>query len=276
MPYDSGHADRRLGRGPGALLAGGLPERLRACGHAVEVVPLEAGQPFPTETATAFELNRRVAGQVRAATGRGSFPLVLTGNCISSLGILGGLGPEDTGILWFDAHADFHTPETTESGFLDGMALAVATGQCWRTVASTIPGFRPIPAERVALVGARAFDPGERERFVAAGGAVLDPTTIQRAGIQGALEPVLARLRQRASRLYVHLDLDVLDPSEGRANSYAAPGGLTRVQVRGVLSRARQRFAVAGAALSAYDPAEDPEGRVLEAGIEFAMSLIPS
>jgi len=61
-------------------------------------------------------------------------------------------------VLWFDAHGDFNTPESTLGGFLDGMALAIATGRCWTGLAATVPGFTPVAEENVVLVGARDLD----------------------------------------------------------------------------------------------------------------------
>ncbi|MCA1559679.1 MAG: arginase family protein [Acidobacteria bacterium] len=270
VPYDSGHARTRMGRGPDALLDGGLPEQLRAAGHSVEIAAVETHGSFLTEIAAAFDLNRQLSTQVQTVTSNGAFPLVLTGNCVSCLGIVAGLRIHDLGVLWFDAHGDFQTPETSTSGFLDGMALATATGQCWSTLARTIPDFRAVPANRVGLFGAHAFDPGERERFESAGGTVFDAPTLR----SGSGDERLSRLRQRASQLYVHLDLDVLDPAEGQANVYAVPGGLRRAEILEQFARVRQLFTVAGACVSAYDPAYDSDSRVLNAAIEFVRELL--
>ena len=79
------------------------------------------------------------------------------------VGTLGGLGTGPTGVRWFDAHGDFNTPESTLGGFLDGMALAIATGRCWIGLAATVPGFTPVAEENVVLVGARDLDPAEGE-----------------------------------------------------------------------------------------------------------------
>lgn len=131
-----------MGRGPdAAFLAGGLVERLEGAGHSVDVRVVETSNVFPTEVGTAFALNRQIAVHVHDAAARGEFPLILTGNCISSVGGLAGLDAANLGVLWFDAHADFNTPETTTTGFLDGMALAVAGGQCWIRLAASIPTF---------------------------------------------------------------------------------------------------------------------------------------
>jgi arginase len=273
VPYDSGHRAARLGRGPDAFLAGGLPEHLARAGHTVGRTTIELDGGFGAEVGAAFALNRRLASAVRGAAARGETSLVLTGNCVSCVGTLAGVGPEDVGVLWFDAHADFNTPDTSTSGFLDGMAVAIATGECWRAAARTVPHFQAGPVERVVLVGARAFDPGERERFERAGGTVVGPDDVCHEGESETVRATLAALRERTGRLYVHIDLDVLDPAEGRANPFAEPGGLTRGQVRGILVHAVQQFVVAAAALSAYDPAEDADGRILRAGIELSAAL---
>src|SRR4051812_22939234 len=91
VPYDSGHGNRRMGRGPDHLLGSGLADALRAGGHEVEVSRVSSNSDFPTEVGTSFELYRALAGKVRAARQEGRFPLVLSGNCGSSLGTLAGL-----------------------------------------------------------------------------------------------------------------------------------------------------------------------------------------
>jgi arginase len=264
VPYDSGHRKVRLGRGPGHLLRSGLAEELRARGQKVEVEWIEAEAPFPAEIATTFELARRLSGRVSAACSGGSFPLVLAGNCSASLGALGGLGGE-AGVLWLDAHGDLNTPETTRSGFLDGMALAVATGRCWAGMAGTVPGFRPVPEERVVLLGARDLDPQEEALLARSRMARVRPGE----GAAAALDALAGRVR----RIYLHLDLDVLDPSVGRVNGYAAPGGLTVEEVEEVIRGAGARFEIVAATLSAYDPDADPEGRIPPAAARLAAAI---
>ena len=94
---------------------------------------------FLSEIGTAFELNRLLSKEVKAAVGDGMFPMVLSGNCNSCLGTIAGINSGQLGVVWFDAHGEFNTPETTQSGFLDGMPLAMATGRCWKTILKTIP-----------------------------------------------------------------------------------------------------------------------------------------
>ena len=161
VPYDSGQRNVRMGAGPEHLCAAGLEKHLAAQGHQVDSEVIEpASRNWRAEVQTSFELMRAIAKHVRAARTARRFPVVLSGNCLAAVGVIAGLGP-GTGVIWIDAHGDFNTPQTTTSGFLDGMALATATGQCWGELARSIEGFQPVPENAVVLLGARDLDPGE-------------------------------------------------------------------------------------------------------------------
>src|SRR5437762_7690608 len=151
-----------MGAGPEALLKSGLADRIAARGFEVSQTTIELPpDSFLPEVKAAFELDRRLSKAVSVAIARDAFPVVLSGNCISSLATVSGLGVNEPGVIWFDAHGDFNTPETTKSGFLDGMALAILTGRCWQLLANTISGFAPVRDDRVILIGARHFDDDE-------------------------------------------------------------------------------------------------------------------
>lgn len=118
VPYDSGVRGARMGAGPEALLKSGLADRIASRGDEVSQTTIELPpDSFLPEVKAAFELDRRLAKAVSAAVARDAFPVVLSGNCISSLATVSGLGVSEPGVVWFDAHADFNTPETTKSGF---------------------------------------------------------------------------------------------------------------------------------------------------------------
>ena len=267
-PYDSGHRGLGMGAGPGHLWENGLPQMLRSENRPslafVDVVP-EADPP--AEVVVAFELDRLVSEQVWEAVAEGEFPLVLSGNCNTSIGTLAGVGPEGLGVVWFDAHADFNTPETTTTGFMDGMDLAIAVGHCWKRMAEGVPGFFAVEEENAVLAGARALELPEEERLGASGVAVVGADRIRREGLR-ALAVVLDGLRERVGRVYVHLDLDVLDPAEvGSANGSAPEGGLTAEDLETALGMVRERFSVAAAGIASYDPSFDADGRVLAAAL---------
>ena len=268
VPYDSGHPGLRMGAGPEHLLDNGLGEALRSEARVLSVTTVRHEREPAAEVATAFELNGLVSGQVRRALAEGGFPLVLSGNCnTAAIGTLAGAGSEGLGVVWFDAHADFNTPETTGTGFTDGMGLAIAAGHCWKTMARDVPGFSAVPEENVVMAGVRKVDGAEQERLDASEIAVVGSHLIEKQWLR-ALAAALDDLKTRVGRVYVHLDLDVLDPAGvGKANQFAPEGGLSAEELLTALGMVRGRFRVAAAGVASYDPDFDADGRVLDAAL---------
>ena len=262
VPYDSGQRNVRMGAGPDHLRNEGLAEHLAASGHNVDWQVIEsASTHWRAEVQTSFELMRAIAGQVRAARAAGRFPLVLSGNCLAAVGVIAGLGA-GTGVLWVDAHGDFNTPQTTMSGFLDGMTLATATGRCWSELARSIEAFAPVPDDAVMMFGVRDLDPGEKTTLARSGIVMLGADATPEE-----IEPALDALRPRVERFYLHLDLDAIDPAEGRANGYAARGGFSREKLERLVSLIAGRLPVEAMTIASYDPSYDTEGKVR--GIAF-------
>lgn len=272
VSYDSGHRAVRMGRGPERLLRAGLPEALEEDGHAVRVIDIESQVEPATEVAVAFDLARSIAVGVRRAREAGRFPLVLAGNCFSAIGTVAGLG-DGAAALWLDAHADLNTPDTSVSGFLDGMAAATLTGRCWRELAGTVPGFAPLPDHRFGLIGARDLDPPEAALVATLAIPRAGVDAFRRHGAEAALAPVLDATGKGSRSYYLHVDLDVLDPEVGRANQFAADHGLTVDDVRATIRAAADAVGVGAAALTAFDPEFDPDGRTARAAIAIARAL---
>ena len=269
-PYDSGYYGVRMGGGPDALVASGLPGALGEGGHDVTHVEILLPQTtFTAEVQTAFALDRLLAERVSDSVTAGALPITLSGNCISAVGTLGGLALDRIGVIWFDAHGDFNTPETTIGGFLDGMALAVATGRCWTSLAATVPGFRPVPEACVVLNGARDLDPEEKTALDAS-----DVTQLPPPRFRALFDRALDDLASRVTDVYLHIDLDVLDLTEGRVNVYSAPGGLRIDEVVRAIGDIGHRFVIRAAALTAYDPAYDGDGRVRAAAARIARAIV--
>ena len=255
-PYNLGHEGIGVGAGPDRLLDEHAVEALEDAGHEVAVVRVEPQAEETNEIGAAFEIVRRVSDAVAQAVEDGAFPIVLSGNCFSSIGIVAGLG-RDVGVVWLDAHPDFNTPDGSLSGFADGMGLSVLTGTSWKTLRETVPGYRTVPEANVVLAGIRDIDAGEKERLASSEIQVVEP-----ASAAEAIKPAVSRLRERIEDVYLHVDLDVLDTSEGLVNAYSAPDGLTAEAVERVVSAVTGGLTVRAAALTAYDPAVDAEGRI--------------
>jgi arginase len=271
VPYDSGIRGWRMGAGPDRLLSAGVPDRLREAGADVSVERIELPAPAPCpEIRAAFDVAARLSERVAAARAEGALPIVLAGNCATAMGTLAGLADAEPAVLWLDAHADFNTPETTRSGMLDGMALAIATGRCWAPLAASIPGFRPVPDARICLIGTRDVDDAEAELLRTASIPAISP-----AHVPDGLSAALDTLRAQTDTVYLHVDLDVLDPGEATANAFAAPDGLRLAQVLELVAAVRTRFRIGAAALTAYDPSYDADAHIPAAASAILDAITP-
>jgi arginase len=276
VPYDSGHRGLRMGQGPEHFIRCGVEQMLRQDGHDVRLDSIEPESSFRAEIKTAMELCRLLSVRVRRVRAEERFPLVLSGNCNSSVGTLAGLGSEGLGMIWFDAHGDFNTPETKESSFFDGMGMAVATGRCWRKLAMTIPDFKPLSEPNVIHVGGRDFDPEEGELLLQSGIGVVTAERIKKEGMAEAFGAALDRLRGRVRRLYLHVDLDVLDPLDTPANEYAlkVEGGLMPEQVLEAIGMIKRSFQICACGIASFDPEYDRNNQTLRAGISIIRSVL--
>ena len=269
VPFDSAQRGARLGAGPERLLEAGLGRALSENGATVRTSTIELPvDSWRAEIGTGFQLAAEISRRVRAAREGGAFPVVLVGNCLSTLGVVAGLGSE-VGVLWFDAHGDFNTPETTVGGFLDGMGLAALTGRCWTTIAAGVPGFRPIDESHVFLIGARDIDPLEAE--------LLDGSRINRidaGSVDATLPSLVRRSLPRDLPVHLHLDLDVTDSADGRANQFAAPNGIRAATLVDTCRALARELPLTSLTVSAYDPSFDTDGRIASIAIATVSAVV--
>ena len=260
VPYELGRLRDGVGNGPERLLAAGAEEVLAASGAHVrrEVVALDPSfnQTGRGDGDACFELIRQVAERVRVAVDDGAFPVVLSGSCFAAVGVVAGLAEPDPAVVWFDAHSDFNSPETSTEGYFDGMGLAVLTGGAWQAMHARVPGARPVPESAVILAGARDFDPPEVRRLEAAAVTHLRPDEL------GGLVGALTAIAPAPTGVYLHVDLDVLDIDEARVNIYASPGGPTGAELGDLVGAVCRGSPVRALSLTAYDPGFDLNGRV--------------
>jgi arginase len=165
-----------------------------------------------------------LAGAVAAEAGRGGRPVVVSGDCMTALGSLSGMqrAGVQAGIVWFDAHGDVQTLETTTSGYLGGLPLRLLMGYRPELIAARL-GLRAVPEHQVALVDARDLDPPEVSYLAGAQIRRSEVGELDAAGLPGG-------------PLYVHLDLDVIDSGQLPGLRFPAPGGPSPAQVTGALS----------------------------------------
>jgi arginase len=238
VPLDLGAGRRGVDMGPSAIRLAGLAERLRSLGLDVA----DAGNvPTPVaETAATGDPRAHYRGEilvacehlaqmVSATVAQGSTPLVLGGDHSIAIGTLGGLAAHagaPGAAIWIDAHGDLNTPETTPSGNVHGMPLAVALGLGGAEFDSEHWPRPALDPARTSLVGIRSLDPGERELIRELGLAVHTTSAIDRRGIEAVMNEALARAAG-APFVHISLDLDGLDPVEAPGVGTPVPGGLT-------------------------------------------------
>ncbi len=268
-PFHNGLRDVSMGSGAIRLANDdAFSARIEAEGWRTTQHEIEAVDESDPEIVRVVELIRRLADGVAETTSDGAFPLVLAGNCNSALGTTAGIGAEDLGAVWFDAHADFDDPEENESGFFDVMGLAMLTGRGWRALRQTILGHRPVPERNVILAAVRDLEDYQRELLENA----------QLTAIPGLIDPerfeqAISTLRQRVSRVYLHVDLGLIDLTEAHANEYAAQGGPALARLLDCIRLTTEHLTVAGAVITAYDPAFDPDDRTLGAARALARQI---
>jgi arginase len=234
---DLGQGRRGVDMGPSAIRAAGLEERLVSLGYDVRDHG-NVDSAVPEATALRDESARflpeiketcaRIAAKVVEESTTGALPLVLGGDHSVALGTLGGLASVHGagGVLWIDAHADINTPETSPSGNVHGMPLAAALGLAGEAFSSDAWPLPALDPRRVALVGLRQADAGERRLLRDAGVRVFTMSEVDRIGIERAVRESLD-LIGGATFVHVSLDLDVLDPEIAPGVGTPVRGGLT-------------------------------------------------
>ncbi len=215
--------------------------------------PLPDGRPTERLAALYRHLADAVAGD--------DTPLVWAGDCVAICGGLAGLQRQgiDPVLVFFDAHGDFHTWKTTQSGFIGGMPLAMVVGRGEQTVVRGA-GAAVIPEADAVLVDGRDLDPGEDE---AVAGSELTLLSV----------PDVAEWEPPDRPLYVHVDVDVVDPSDMPAVNYPAPGGPSLTEVEAALAALAATGRVVAASLSCWNPALPDAGRAAAATARLAQAL---
>jgi arginase family enzyme len=235
-------------------------------GEALEVEPRYIGSS-PEVRETRFEDDLResrgclleAGGQIDDALATGDVPVMLASDCSVSLTTLPAAirNRPEARLLWLDAHGDYNSPDTTGSGYLGGMCLAGACG-VWDTGLGD-----PVPPERVVLAGIRDLDDGERELLEASPATVIGASTVETlVAVKNALD---------GAPVFIHLDLDVIDPEHFPA-AVPAPGGLHPDRLYDLLDSVLEDCELAGIEVTAFEAPEPEQERI--AATETAMHVL--
>ena len=268
VPYDVERPDTGAARGPASLLARGFAQRLADQGAVVHVSEIPLRSEGTDRAALVAELGRALARAVAIASSSGRFPVIASGGCLHAVGVVAGLQRtgREIAVVWIDAHGDFNTPESTPSGYWDGMALAAVCGRSLPEVYKAIE-LRPIHFRNVIHVAGRAFDPPEIEDIERLKLEIIAPGQV---GTDEVLERVSGLARERD--LYLHVDVDGIDPRDAPAVNFPEPGGPSLAEVEALAKAIARQRTPAAMTLSSlnFDRAdEDAAARTVEACVRL-------
>ncbi|WP_164214312.1 arginase [Virgibacillus sp. YIM 98842] len=239
VPMDLGQSRRGVDMGPSAIRYAGAIERLEALNYNIhdlgDIAINRPGQSNPDDGTNlknleqVIEANEKLAGMVDQEMAKKRFPLVLGGDHSIAIGSLAGVSKyyENLGVIWYDAHGDLNSSETSPSGNIHGMPLAVSLGIGHEKLTNLSGSAPKIKPENIVIVGARSLDPGERELIRDKGIKVYTMHEIDRMGMSLVMEETIHYLKERTDGVHLSLDLDGLDPSEAPGVGTPVLGGIT-------------------------------------------------
>jgi arginase len=285
VPIDLGADRRGVDMGPSAIRYAHLQQKLEALGYAVEdegnvEVPIaemcRITNPKLKYIDCIVPMSRRVAGAVATSIQGGRFPLVLGGDHSLSIGsVRGAARDKKIGVIWVDAHGDFNTAYTTPSGNIHGMSLAILAGfgeqSLVRLWDEQVPVVDP---KRIAVIGARDLDSGEKSNLKEAGAMVMGMEQIDRYGMVAVVEKAIERVSRDADGIYLSLDLDALDPRHAPGVGTPVSGGLTQREAHLVCEMVAETGKLVGMDLVEVNPILDTQNQTAALAVDFALSAL--
>jgi arginase len=270
--------------GPSAIRYAGLAARIRELGRGyLDWGNVEAAVPEATDVGDERarflpqikETCERVARLVGEAVRDGSVPLVLGGDHTVALGTLGGLAGAlgQGGVLWIDAHGDLNTPETSPSGNVHGMALAVALGRAGARFESDAWPLPTVEPARIALVAVRALDDGERALLRELDARVYTMSDVDRFGIERAIRESLAHV-VGPGFVHVSLDMDAIDPEVAPGVGTPVRGGLSYREAHLALELVAESGLAGSLEVVEVNPIVDRENETAKLAVELVASAL--
>src|SRR3990172_3999550 len=283
VPIDLGADRRGVDMGPSAIRYSHLQQKLEELGYDVKdegnvEVPIaemcKVTNPKLKYIDCIIPMSRRVAGAVSTSIQAGNFPLVIGGDHSLSIGsVRGAARNRKLGVIWIDAHADFNTAETTPSGNIHGMALAILAGLGDETLIQLWDEQVPVvDPERIAIIGARDLDPGEKRNLQEAGITVMGMEQIDRYGMVTVVERAIERVSRDVDGIYLSLDLDALDPRHAPGVGTPVPAGLTQREAHLACELLAETGKLIGMDLVEVNPILDIQNQTAKLAVEFALS----
>lgn len=286
VPMDLGQMRRGVDMGPSAIRYGGLQERLTNLGWTVQdhgdiLVDMRENAESSTagnlkNLSSVVKASELLAQKIDETIADDSFPLVLGGDHSIALGTLAGVAKKqkNLGVIWYDAHGDLNTADTSPSGNIHGMPLAASLG-FGDPALINIGGFSPkVKPENVVIIGARDLDAGERKLIKETGIKVFTMHEIDRLGMTTVMKETIEYLRERTEYVHLSLDLDGLDPTEAPGVGTPVAGGLSYRESHLAMEMLEESGIITSAEFVEVNPILDEKNKTGAAAVALIASLL--
>ncbi|WP_077620261.1 arginase [Bacillus sinesaloumensis] len=285
VPMDLGQMRRGVDMGPSAIRYAGVVERLERLHYDIDDLgDIEITRPTREETANdenlknlekVSEASEKLAATVDKVIQNGRFPLVLGGDHSIAIGSLAGIAKnyKNLGVIWYDAHGDLNTPDTSPSGNIHGMPLAASLGLGHKRL-THIAGYSPkIKPEHIVLIGARALDDGEKELIKELGVKVYTMHEIDRLGMTKVMEETISYLKKKTDGVHLSLDLDGLDPHDAPGVGTPVLGGISYRESHLAMEMLEEAKLITSAEFVEVNPILDDKNKTASVAVALMGSL---
>lgn len=271
--------------GPSAIRYAGAIKRLEAIGHTlkdegdVQVSAVEHTEREATNLKNLEEVvqaTNELANRVAEVVEKGNFPLVLGGDHSIAIGTIAGLTSKykNIGVIWYDAHVDMNTAETSPSGNIHGMPLAVLMGRGHETLVNIFKEGQKVKPENIVIIGARSVDPGERILIKELGMKVFTMHEIDRDGMTAVMKEAIAYLRAKnVDGVHLSLDLDGLDPLYTPGVGTPVPGGISYRESHLAMEMLEDSGMITSAEFVEVNPILDEKNKTADVAVGLMGSL---
>lgn len=289
VPFDLGAGRRGASKGPKAILQAGLLRGLQQMDmtiqHVAEIrLPNDTAAPLPPEVeknnlkylAEVIDVNTRLAEQVSKVVEQGQFPLVIGGDHSIAIGTLAGLSGHYTnlGVIWIDAHSDLNTADTSPSGNIHGMSLAISLGMGHPLLTGIKGDQAKVKAENIVLIGSRSLDEGEKKLIRSIGIKCYTMHDIDRKGMAAVMQDAIAYISGKTDGVHVSFDVDSLDPLEAPGTGTAVKGGLQFREAHLAVEMLHEAGIVTSAEFVEVNPLLDDNNKTSQLAVGLISSLL--
>jgi arginase len=283
VPTDAGASRRGAVMGPAALRVADLAARLIDLGFIVEdrgdVAPVTGARSEKTAAEEIMSLARLASAAGQESLRQGARPVFLGGDHSISMGSVAGVAKHcrDQGrelfVLWIDAHGDFNTPRTSETGNIHGMSLALLCGEPDFAAVRDDSWYAPVDPRNVTIFGARSLDRAERELMQSRGVDIVDMRRIDEHGVAPLLRQLIERVEAVNGHLHISLDVDAMDPAIAPGVGTTVPGGLTFREAHLIMEMLHDSGTVGSLDIVELNPFLDHAGKSAELLVDLTASL---